>query len=192
LPHRHKQRRRDGYPELSHGDLVHVAGTPISFAAEIDRVPANIDHFWIMLDAGTGEPIRIALSTHSRQNAAGGFDSRMRVGIDPSTWQTLAPAGLVKSGCLNYQVLEAAAPVTYVEYERPALELLLTQKTSNAILIEAWGELYVRAHLGIHQVHSMRASCSVPRDYVGRDGAIRFYFPTGEAELLLFKYCGQP
>jgi hypothetical protein len=38
----------------------------------------------------------------------------------------------------------------------------------------------------------MRASSSVPRDYVGRDGAIRFYFQTGHAELLLFKYCGQP
>jgi hypothetical protein len=73
------------------------------------------------------------------------------------------------------------------------LELLLTQKTRDAILIEAWGELYVRAHHGIHQVHSMRASCSVPRDYIGRDGAIRFYFAEkNQAELLLFKYCGQP
>jgi hypothetical protein len=38
----------------------------------------------------------------------------------------------------------------------------------------------------------MRASCSVRRDYTGRDGAIRFYFDDGRAELLLFKYCGQP
>ena len=30
------------------------------------------------------------------------------------------------------------------------------------------------------------------RDYIGRDGAIRFYFPDGTAEMLLFKYCGQP
>jgi hypothetical protein len=192
LPHRRKHPRRHGYPELVHGDLVHVAGKPIAFAAEIDRVPANIDHFWITLGTGSGEPIRIALSTHSRQNSAGGFDARMRAGIVPSTWQTLPPAGLVKSGCLDYQVLEAASPVTFVEYERPALELLLTEKTRRAILIEAWGELYVRAHLGIHQVHSMRASCSVPRDFLGRDGAIRFYFEDARAELLLFKYCGQP
>jgi hypothetical protein len=191
LPHRHRHPRRHGYPELSHGDLVHVAGKPIAFAAEVDRVPANIDHFWITL--GTGEPIRIALSTHSRQNAAAGFDARMRLGIVPSTWQTLPPAGLVRSGCLDYKVLEVTSPVAYVEYERPALEVLLTEKTSNAILIEAWGELYVRAHhLGIHQVHSMRASCSVPRDFAGRDGAIRFYFADARAELLLFKYCGQP
>ena len=191
MPHRHRHSRRRAHPDFSNGDLVHVAGTPIAFAAEVDRVPANIDHFWITLGTGTGEPIRIALSTHSRQNAAGGFDARMRVGIVPSTWQTLPPAGLVKSGCLDYQVLEAASPIAYVEYERPALELLLTEKTTSAILVEAWGELYVRAHLGIHQVHSMRASCSVPRDLLGRDGAIRFYFADARAELLLFKYCGQ-
>lgn len=155
-------------------------------------MPANIDHFWITLGTGTGEPIRLALSTHSRQNAAAGFDPRMRVGIVPSTWNELPVAGLAKSTGLEYHALENTLPITYVEYERSALELLLTAKTRDAILIEAWGELYVRTHLGIHQIHSMRASCSVPRDYIGRDGAIRFYFPDGTAEMLLFKYCGQP
>jgi hypothetical protein len=73
------------------------------------------------------------------------------------------------------------------------LEQLLTEKITRAIFIEVWGELYVRTHVGIHQVHSMRASCSVPRDYIGRDGAIRFYFPeNARTEVLLFKYCGQP
>jgi hypothetical protein len=81
--------------------------------------------------------------------------------------------------------------VPFVEYERPALEALLTEKTRAALFIEAWGELYVRTHLGLHQVHSRRASCSVLTDYVGRDGAIRFYFREGTAEMLLFKYCGQ-
>ena len=191
MPHRRKPPHRHRDPEFSYGDLVHVAGRPIAFAAEIDRVPANIDHFWITIGIGTGEPVRIALSTHSRQNAAAGFDPRMRLGIVASTFNELPPAGLVRSDGLDYHALEAASPVTYVEYERPALELLLTEKTSSAILIEAWGELYVRAHLGIHQVHSMRASCSVPRDLVGRDGAIRFYFADSTAELFLFKYCGQ-
>jgi hypothetical protein len=165
---------------------------PIAFAAEVDRVPANIDHFWITIGIGTGEPFRIALSTHSRQNAAAGFDPRLRVGIVTTTRTELPVAGLVRSTGLDYHALESASPVTYVEYERPALELLLTEKTRNGILIEAWGELYVRTHLGIHQVHSMRASCSVPRDFLGRDGAIRFYFDDSRAELLLFKYCGQP
>jgi hypothetical protein len=192
LPHRHSRHVRPFYRGFNHGDLVHVAGAPIAFAAEIDRVPANTDHFWITIGVGTGEPLRIALSTHSRQNAAAGFDARMRIGISASTWQELPMAGIVKSTGLDYHALEAASPVTYVEFERPALETLLTEKTSRAIFIEAWGELYVRTHLGIHQVHSMRASCSVPRDYLGRDGAIRFYFDDSRAELLLFKYCGQP
>jgi hypothetical protein len=192
LPHRHKQPGRQAYAGFNHGDLVHVAGTPVAFAAEIDRVAANIDHFWITIGIGTGEPIRIALSTHSRQNAAAGFDPRMRVGIITSTWQKLPVAGLARSTCLDYHALEAPSPVTYVDYERPALEQLLTEKTTRAIFIEAWGELYVRTHLGIHQVHSMRASCSVPRDYIGRDGAIRFYFADdARTELILFKYCGQ-
>jgi len=116
----------------------------------------------------------------------------MRVGIVTSTWQKLPVAGLARSACLDYQALEAISPVAYVEYERPVLEQLLTDKTTRAIFIEAWGELYVRTHLGIHQVHSMRASCSVARDLIGRDGAIRFYFREGTAETLLFKYCGQP
>jgi len=193
LPHRHQRLVRPVYPGFNHGDLVHVAGIPIAFAAEIDRVPANIDHFWITIGIGSGKSIRIALSTHSRQNAAAGFDPRMRVGISASTWQELPVAGLVRSPCLDYQALEAVSPVTYTEYERPALETLLTKKASRALFIEAWGELYIRNHIGIHQVHSMRASCSVPRDYLGRDGAIRFYFSDeARSELLLFKYCGQP
>ena len=154
-------------------------------------MPANIDHFWITIGTGSGEPIRVALSTHSRQNAAAGFDPRMRVGIVTSTWKELPAAGLLKSTGLDYRALENASPVVYVEYERPALELLLTEKTSRAILIEAWGELYVRTHLGIHQVHSMRTSSAVPRDFLGRDGAIRFYFADARAELFLFKYNGQ-
>jgi hypothetical protein len=172
---------------------VHVAGVPIAFAAETDRVPGNIDHFWITIGMGGGEPIRIALSTHSRQNAAAGFDPRVRVGVVGSTWKELPVPGVLTCRGLDYREIEAAGPVTYIEYERPALEALLTEKTGRSIFIEAWGELYVRNHLGIHQVHSRRASCSMPQDYAGRDGAIRFYFGSdATAEMLLFKYCGQP
>jgi hypothetical protein len=76
--------------------------------------------------------------------------------------------------------------------ERPALEELLTAKAHRAIFVEAWGALYLRDRLGIHQVHSRRASCSVRSDYVGRDGAVRFFYREDSAsEMLLFKYCGQ-
>ena len=192
LPHRRRQQTRRDYLGLNQGDLVHLAGTPVAFAAEIDRVPANIDHFWITIGIGADKPIRVALSTQSRKNAAAGFDPRMRVGLIASTWRELPAAGLSKSPCLDYQSLEAATTVAYVEYGRPEMELLLTDKTKRASFIEAWGELYVRVDVGIHQVHGMRASCSVARDLIGRDGAIRFYFPDGTAEMLLFKYCGQP
>ena len=171
--------------------MVHVAGTPITFAAEIDRVPANIDHFWITIQMGDAGPLRIALSTHSRQNAAAGFDPRVRVGVIGGE-RSLPSAGLFPSSGLDYGALEAETAVAYLEYERPTLEAYLADKTRRAIFIEAWGELYVRNHLGIHQVHSRRASCSVLTNFVGRDGAIRFYYAEGTAEMLLFKYCGQP
>ena len=192
MPHRRRQPGPRHFHGRYHGDVVHVAGTPTAFAAELDPVPANIDHFWITLGVGTGETLRIALSTHSRQNAAAGFDPRIRLGIQASTWTKLPAAGVAKSPGLDYASIEIATPVIYLEYERPPLETLLIEKASRAVLIEAWGELYVRTHAGIHQVHSMRASCSVARDLIGRDGAIRFYYPDGTAELLLFKYCGQP
>ena len=160
--------------------------------AEIDRVVSNIDHFWITIHIGAPGPLRIALSTHSRQSAAAGFDPRVRVGILPSAWAELPAAGLLTCPGLDYREIETATPVNYLEYERPALEALLAEKTGRAIFIEAWGELYVRNHLGIHQVHSRRASFSVPKEYLGRDGAIRFYFREASAEMLLFKYCGQP
>ena len=153
---------------MRHGDFVHVAGTPVAFAAEIDRVPANIDHFWITIGIGGGEPIRIALSTHSRQNAAAGFDPRVRVGVVASSWLKLPVAGIAGSRGLDYREIEAAAgPVTFIHYERSALETLLAGKAGRALFIEAWGEFYLRNQLGMHQVHSRRASCSVLQDYIG-------------------------
>ena len=172
---------------------MHVAGEPIAFAAEIDAVVSNIDHFWITIGIGHSEPLRIALSTHSRQNAAEGFDPRIRVGIVTSSWMELPASGVQACRGLDYREIEATEPVTYIAYERPALETLLDEKAGHAIFIEAWGELYFRKERGIHQVHSRRASCSVLKDEIGRDGAIRFYFGgDATAEMLLFKYCGQP
>jgi hypothetical protein len=171
---------------------VRLIGPPVSFAAEIDRVEANIDHFWITVRVGN-ESVRIALSTRSRQNAVAGFDPRIRLAIIAETWAELPSPLIEKSTGLNYGEIDAALSPAYLEQERPALEQILHDRSSRAAMIEAWGELYIRTHLGIHQIHSMRASCSVPRDFVGRDGAIRFYFADEKrSELLLFKYCGQP
>lgn len=100
---------------------------------------SNIDHFWIMIRIGETGSLCIALSTHSRLSAAAGFDPRMRVGMIASGWTELPAAGLLTCAGLDYQEIEAATPVTYIEYERPPLEALLMEKTGRAIFIEAWG-----------------------------------------------------
>ena len=81
----------------------------------------------------------------------------------------------------------------FFEYERLALEQLIASNFERAAVVEAWGEVYLRGHRGIHQVHSRRASSVIATDHVGRDGAVRFYYEEGRtSELLLFKFFGQP
>ena len=115
----------------------------------------------------------------------------MRVGVIAAPWTQLPEGGVFPAHGLDYGELERAQPVVYRETERPVLEEMLREKTDRAICVEAWGALYLRDQLGIHQIHSRRASCSVRSDHVGRDGAVRFYFPGQTAEMILFKYCGQ-
>ena len=176
-----------------HADqFVIGAGEIVSFESERDRDPAKIDHFWIAIRAGSFGLLQVSISTRSLKHADDGFDPRMRVGILPSTWSDLPASGLFPAPGLDYAEIERAAPLMYHEVERPALEELLAAKAKRAIFLEAWGALYLRDRLGIHQVHSRRASCSVRTDYIGRDGALRFYYRENSAsEMLLFKYCGQ-
>ena len=190
MPHQHRDRTKFSNLGVNHGELVHVAGTPIAFAAEVDRVPSNIDHFWITIGIGHNDSLRIALNTHSRQNAAAGFDPRIKVGVIPSNWKDLPTSGVTIARGLDYAEIEANAehPIIFVDYERPALERLLMDKCERAVFIEAWGEFYFRKEHGIHQIHSRRASCSVPKDEIGRDGAIRFFFGhDATAEMLLLQ-----
>jgi hypothetical protein len=194
VPHRRRRRNQSADRDLESrsGQFVVVAGKVLGFVAETDRDAANVDHFWITIDAGKAGRLEISLSTFSKRNRDAGFDGRMRVAIISSPWETLPDAGLRPGDRLDYGELEAQTACTFSIYERPAVEQLLEEKTRQAILVEAWGELYVRRQNGIHQVHSRRASCSVARDIVGRDGAIRFYFAEERrSEMLLFRYCGQ-
>ena len=159
---------------------------------EIGVNPAKIDHFWITIRTGDFGPLRISINTWSLKHAAEGFDPRMRVGIVPSSWRQLPGSGLFLASALDYGEVERMHPIVYREMERPALEELLATKAGLAIFAQAWGALYLRDQVGIHQVHSRRASCSVRSDHVGRDGALQFYYRENSAtELLLFKYCGQ-
>ncbi len=90
------------------GEFLRAAGQPIAFAAETGRVPGNIDHFWITLRIGNGDPLRIALSTHSRQNARAGFDPRLRVGVVISAWSELPEPGLHACARLDYHEIESS------------------------------------------------------------------------------------
>ena len=120
---RRAKRNKDPQFRSRQGEFLRAAGEPIAFAAETDRVPGNIDHFWITLRIGNGDPLRIALSTHSRQNARAGFDPRLRVAVVISAWSELPEAGLHACARLDYHEIESSQLVTYFEYERPAREL---------------------------------------------------------------------
>lgn len=172
--------------------FVVATGELVSFEKETSADPSRIDHFWITIRAGDFGRLRISISTFSLKHVADGFDPRMRLGIVASHWSELPASGIFPATGLNYAEFERAHAIVYREMERPALEELLAAKAQRAIFVEAWGALYLRDRLGLHQVHSRRASCSVRSDYIGRDGALRFYYrEEAAAEMLLFKYCGQ-
>jgi len=176
-----------------HDAYVAVAGEIASVIVEAENEPAKIDHVWIQVRAGGAGRVQISLSTTSRQSRAAGFDPRVRVGVLRSVWQELPPAGVRPAAPLDYSLFEAAEPIAYTALERVDVERLLIDKAQHAIWIEAWGEFYVRAHAGVHQIHSRHASHAVPRDVIGQDGAVRFYFrEANQAEMLLFKFDGQP
>ncbi len=172
---------------------VTVAGEIAAVAIEKEEDERKVDHVWITVRAGAIGRMQISLSTCSRQSRAAGFDPRVRVGSIRAEWSELPPPGVRATAPLDYRVLESAHPIEYAAYERAALEELLVARASSAIYVEGWGELYVRAHIGIHQVHSRRASFAVPRDHIGRDGAVQFFYREPNVrELLLLKFAGQP
>ena len=191
-----KEGRRHRVPERAFAfrdRYVCVAGEIASVVIEQEEEERKIDHVWIHVRAGEFGRVEISLSTASRQSRALGFDPRVRVAVIRSTWSELPVAGVrARETPLDYATLEAEHPVDYAPLERTAIERLLIDKGRRALFVEAWGEFYIRAHIGIHQIHSRRASKAVPRDVIGQDGAIRFYFREAQAsEMLLFKFDGQ-
>ncbi len=173
--------------------FVHVTGVPYAAVRE----PANgtniADHVWITLEAPPFGRLRAAVNTFSRINHVGGFDSRVRVGIVKSVWTEKPAPGLIEEPGQDYAKLEKLMKIAYEPFESDALADLLMERVKRAVRIEVWGDLYARDHLGIHQIHSRRASCAVLVDLQGRDGALKFYYAKeNAAELFLFKFCGQP
>lgn len=173
------------------GQFVRIAGAPAGFAIEHED-PERIDHVWISVHAGHFGVLRITVNTSSLRNRELGFDPRIYVGIVESNWSRLPIAGVVASEPFSYATVLESQPVRFHQYERATIEELIADKVARSLAVEGWGELYVRGHSGIHQVHSRRASPAFKTDRVGRDGAVRFYFEEGSAEMLLFKFYGQP
>lgn len=174
------------------GKIVRVGGDSVGYRLESNPDTRRIDHLTITVRAANFGIAEIALNTYSLRNLDAGFDPRIRVAIVPSTWATLPPAGISPSVGLDYSSFEATNRIVYREFERKSLEEMLIAKVKSALFIEGWGELYLEPRIGIHQVHSRRASSAVPTNHLGRDGAVRFYFKDAFlAELLLLKFSGQ-
>ena len=172
--------------------FVHVRGVPYTVTHEVAENPEDADHIHLTMEVPPFGRLRAAVNTFSRLNRAAGADSRIRMGIVAAPYEKKPEPGLEELPGQDYAQLEAILPISCEFYEREALAELLMEKMKRAVRAEVWGELYARDHLGIHQIHSRRASCAVPLDLRNRDGALKLYYPDGLSELLLFKFCGQP
>lgn len=175
-------------------DFVHAVGGDLTARLEEHPNPAHIDHVWISMEAGGPERVLVSINTQSKRNLDAGFDARVRVGVLQGTWKNLPPRGMKPCRGFDYTEIEHGANVFYEHYSRSALEELLLDAASRAILLEVWGTPYfTRRKPGIHQIHSRRASCAVAENIRNRDGALQFYFREEQrTKLLLFKFCGQP
>ena len=172
--------------------FVHVRGVPYTVTHEVAENPDDADHIHLTMEVPPFGRLRAAVNTFSRLNRDAGFDARVRMGIVPAPYEKKPEPGLEELPGQDYAQLEAILPIAYESYDREPLAALLMEKMKRAVRAEVWGELYAREHLGIHQIHSRRASCAVALDLRNRDGALKLYYPDGLSELLLFKFCGQP
>lgn len=173
--------------------FVHVCGVPYTVAVEQNEDPAKIDHVYLNVEVPPFGRLRVAINTLSRISREAGCDPRIRVGIIQSTYAEKPQPSLEECNGLDYAKQDEKHGVKYEVYEQAALTEILVTKMKAAIRAEVWGELYARDHLGIHQVHSRKASKAVPQDVPNRDGALKLYYPQDNAsEAFLFKFDGQP
>lgn len=173
--------------------FVHVIGVPYAIDRAPADDPANADRLWLTIEAPPFGRLRASINTTSLLSRDAGADSRIRVGIVKSTWDEKPAPGLSEDPGQNYAKIEAAFSVTYVDMERDTLADFLIERAKRAVRAELWGDLYAQEHLGVRQLHSRRGSTAVPTDLRNHDGALKFYYAEeNSAELLLFKFAGQP
>jgi hypothetical protein len=192
---RHHRSREDWVCHIfASGDplYAHVVGTIAKIEMEVADSPDRVDHVWITLDIPPCGPVLLSVNTLSRLNRKEGFDPLVRVAIVKTSYAGMPEPFIEEAMGLDYATIEAQFHPRWESYEHDPLAALLMKRARAALRIEAWGEIYREPHLGLHQIHSRRASCAVKTDIIGHDGALRFYLPDGRAEMFLFKYCGQP
>lgn len=172
--------------------LVRVAGNVVAFAAEQAVREENNDHFYVTVDAGLPKAVTLSLDTLSYRSRAAGHDARVRLGVVMLSREHLPERGLYPLDFFDYSSVELLAAVDYIPRDRREMEDYFAARCGDCRLIEAWGAAYHRTRPGLHQIHSRRASCAVPEDLRGLDGAVRFYFDDGRrSELALLKFSGQ-
>ena len=170
---------------------AHVVGTVSKVELEVATTPDRVDHVWITLDVPPCGSVLLSVNTLSRLNRREGFDPTVRVAIVKTSYAGMPEPFIEEAMGLDYATVEAQFHPRWESHERDPLAELLMARARAALRIEAWGEIYRAQHLGLHQIHSRRASRAVKTDVIGHDGALRFYLREGHAELLLFKFCGQ-
>jgi hypothetical protein len=171
--------------------FVHVTGVPYSAELEPDNGHPS-SRLWLTLEAPPYGRLRATINTASLLNHEAGFDGRVRVAVQDTPWDQKPETGLKEVEALSYAALEAVEPVPFAEQDAGDFGATLLAKAKQAVRAEVWGDLYATDHLGIRQIHSRRASSAVKDDVVGRDGALRLYYPDNRSELFLFKFHGQP
>lgn len=171
---------------------AHVVGTAVKAEMETASSPDRVDHVWITLDVPPCGKVLLSVNTLSRLNRLAGFEHRVNLAVVKTTYAGMPEPFIEEAMGLDYATVEAQFRPRWKWHEHEELAALLMERTRAALRIEAWGEIYRDQHIGLHQIHSRRASCAVKTDITGHDGALRFYLPEGRAEMFLFKYCGQP
>jgi hypothetical protein len=170
---------------------VRLVGIPYHIRVEPHPDETLVDHVWYDVQIPPCGPVRLTINTSSRLNGRMGFDPRVRMATIPSVYDIRPEPMIAVEPPHDYRDFEVEHDVQYILYDHDPLEALLVAKGQRAVRIEAWGELYIRNHLGVHQLHSRRASSAMPTDIFGRDGAVKLYYPDMTAEMLLIKFSGQ-
>ncbi|MFQ3577426.1 MAG: hypothetical protein SNJ52_00225 [Verrucomicrobiia bacterium] len=186
--------RHSAASTIPRGAAVHAYGRPAGARIEESPEPERVDHVWIDLDVGLEDALVINVNTLSRKNLLGGFDPRVYAARIYQSSVSKPAVGLRTSALLEYEELARGPNLFFEPLSRLEMESLLLDFAGRAIGLEAWGELYRTkgGQVGIHQIHSRRASCAVGTDLRGHDGGLRFHFGDGRAAvMLLLKFSGQ-